>query len=121
MDYELLYDSEDFSVLLPDYLSDSVSDSSEIGEKSETVENSEYSEDSGSTGSVTLDSIYSNQVLIMESIDNLNNNVCILNENVVILHQAVLYGVGIVALLLFFKLVDYVIRIFNGTLGLGKV
>ena len=46
-EYELLYGDEDISVLLPTYLADTVSGSSEVGEnESENGEDLEYSEDS---------------------------------------------------------------------------
>lgn len=121
-DFQLLYDSEDFSVLLPTYLADSVSDSSEVGEiESENSEDPEYSEDSVDSASYTIDDLYINQVTLINQVDNLNSNICIMNDNLITLNNNVLFLIGVSALMLFFTLINYVIRIFNNTLGLGKV
>lgn len=120
-EYELLYGDEDISVLLPTYLADSVSDSSEVGEnESENGEDTEYSESSGVSTSFNIDDVYSNQITIINQLDNLNSNLCIMNDNLITLNNNVLYLIGVSALLLFFTLINYVIRIFNNTLGLGK-
>ena len=121
-EYELLYDSENFSVLLPSYLADLVSDSSEIGEiESENSEDFEYSENSGDTSSFTIDDVYSNQLTLISQLDNLNSNVCIMNENLITVNDHLMFLIGVSALALFFTLVNFAIRIFNNTLGLGKV
>lgn len=120
-EYELLYSDEDISVLLPTYLADSVSDSSEVGEnESEDGEDTEYSESSGVSTTFNIDDVYSNQITIINQLDNLNSNLCIMNDNLITLNNNVLYLIGVSALLLFFTLINYVIRIFNNTLGLGK-
>lgn len=119
--YDTLYHSESFDVLVPTYLADSVSSSGENSEnESENGENSEYLEDSGDSSSSDFDGVISNQVLIQEQIDNLNSNICIMNDNLIKLNNNVLYLIGINALVLFFTLVNFAIRIFNNTLGLGK-
>ena len=121
-EFQLLYDSEDFSVLLPSYLADSVSDSVEVGEnESENGEDLERSEDSGDSSSFDFDNVLSNQAIIIDQLDNLNNNLCILNDNLISVHDKLLYLIGVTALLLFFTLVNFAIRILNNTLGLGKV
>ena len=121
-DFELLYDSEDFSVLLPGYLADSVSDSSEIGEtESENGEDIEYSENSGDTSSFTIDDVYANQITLINQLDILNSNVCIMNDNLITVNDHLMFLIGVSALALFFTLVNFAIRIFNNTLGLGKV
>lgn len=121
-DFQLLYDNEVFSVYLPTYLADPVSTSAEESENErENGEDSEYSENTGDTSSYDLDNVVSNQVLIQEQIDNLNNNVCILNDNLIKVNNVLLFCTGVSTLLLFFTLVNFAIRIFNNTLGLGKV
>lgn len=120
-EFQLLYDSEDFSVLLPNYLSDSLSSSSEVGEnESENAENFERGEDSSSSTTFSIDDVYSNQITMIEQIDNLNSNLCIMNDNLILVNNNLLYLIGVSALLLFFTLVNFAIRIFNNTLGLGK-
>lgn len=120
-EYELLYGDEDISVLLPTYLVDSVSDSSEVREnESKDGEDIEYSESSGVSTTFNIDDVYSNQITIINQLDNLNSNLCIMNDNLITLNNNVLYLIGVSALLLFFTLINYVIRIFNNTLGLGK-
>ena len=121
-DFQLLYDSEDFSILLPNYLADSVSDSLEVGEnESQNGEDLERSENTGDTSSFDFDNVLSNQAIIITQLDNLNSNICILNDNLISVHDKLLYLIGVSALLLFFTLVNFAIRIFNNTLGLGKV
>lgn len=121
-EYELLYDSEDFSVLLPNYLGDSVFDSSEVGEiESENGEDFEYSEDSGDINTFTIDDVYANQLALITQVDNLNSNVCIMNDNLIKVNNNLLFLIGVSALALFFTFVNFAIRIFNNTLGLGKV
>lgn len=121
-DFQLLFDSEDFSVLLPTYLASSVSDSSEVGEtETENGEDDQYNQDPGDSSSYDLVDVYSNQVIMISAIDNLNSNVCIMNENLITMNSNLLFLIGVSALALFFTLVNFVIRIFNNTLGLGKV
>lgn len=121
-EFQLLYSDEDISVLVPTYLADSVSDSVKNREnESENGEDLEYSEDSAVSSTFTIDDVYSNQVFMIDQIDNLNSNLCIMNDNLIQLNNNVLYLIGVTALLLFFTLINFVIRIFNNTLGLGKV
>lgn len=121
-DFQLLYDSEDFSVLLPTYLASAVSDSSEIGQtETENGEDDQYNQDTDNSSSYNLDDVYANQVTMIAAIDNLNSNVCIMNDNLITMNSNLLYLIGVSALALFFTLVNFVIRIFNNTLGLGKV
>lgn len=120
-EYNVLYSSEDFTVSVPTYLFDSSSDSLETGEiESENGEDSERSEDSGVTTNFIIDDVYSNQLQIISQIDNLNSNLCIMNDNLIQVNNNLLYLIGVCALLLFFTLINFVIRIFNNTLGLGK-
>lgn len=120
--FQVLFDSEDFSVLLPTYLASAVSDSSEVGEvENENGEDYQYSEDSGDSSSVTLDDVYANQVTMNESLDLLNSNLCVMNDNLIVIHNNLLFLIGVSALALFFTLVNFAIRIFNNTLGLGRV
>ena len=57
-EYELLYGDEDISVLLPTYLADTVSGSSEVGEnESENGEDLEYSEDSDVSSTFSIDDV----------------------------------------------------------------
>lgn len=121
-EFQFLYDSEDFSVLLPNYLADTVSNSVEVGENEfEDGEDIERSEDSDNTSSVDYNDVLSNQAIIIEQLDYLNSNLCILNDNLISVHDKLLYLIGVTALLLFFTLVNFAIRILNNTLGLGKV
>ena len=120
-EYELLYDSEDFSVLLPGYLADSVSSPSEVGEnESENGEDIEYSENTGDNASFTIDDVYTNQLTLISQLDNLNSNVCIMNDNLITVNDHLMFLIGVSTLALFFTLVNFAIRIFNNTLGLGK-
>lgn len=120
-EFDTLLDSEDLDVSVAADSSDTLSRSSENSEdESENGENSEHLEDSGDSDSYDFESLISNQLLIQEQIDNLNSNVCIMNDNLITLNNNMLYVIGINALLLFFTLVNFAIRIFNNTLGLGK-
>lgn len=121
MGYETLYTDENITVLLPDYLSDSLSDSdTESENERENAEDNQLSEDSDTSGNNDYSDILANQILISEQIDNLNSNVCIMNDNLITLNSNILYLIGINALILFFSLVQIVYRIFVNTLCLGK-
>lgn len=120
-EFQLLYGDEDISVLVPNYLVGSDSDSLEEREdESENIEDTEYSETSGSSSVFSIDDVYNNQITMILSIENLNSNVCIMNDNLIMVNNNLLYLIGVSALLLFFTLVNFVIRIFNNTLGLGR-
>ena len=115
MDDVTIYDSQDFSVLVPASLlsSDDSSDSIEESE-GENQEDSEPLQDSGDSSSYDLDDVYTYEVEISEQIDNLNTNICILNENIkfcVLLLFVVVVGI----------IFRFVISLFNNVLGLGQV
>ena len=115
MDDVTIYDSQDFSVLVPASIlsSDDSSDSIEEyeGENEEVIE---PGQDSGDSSSYDLDDVYTYEVEISEQIDNLNTNICILNENIkfcVLLLFVVVVGI----------IFRFVISLFNNVLGLGQV
>lgn len=115
MDDVTIYDSQDFSVLVPTSLlgSDDSSDSIEEYE-GENEKDIEPVQDSGDSSSYDLDDVYSYEVEISEQIDNLNSNICILNENIkfcVLLMFVVVVGI----------IFRFVISLFNNVLGLGQV
>lgn len=112
-DYNIIYDSEDFSILSPSYLdtSDSVTNQEGIdGENEETTSDiqSDYIDYSD-----YYNNIIDNQLLIVSQIDNLNENINVLNENLKIsigLNFALCVGI---AIFIFW-------RILNNLLGIGK-
>lgn len=121
-EFQLLYDDENVSVLLPTYLTDSLSDSLQESEvETENGEDSEYSEDSGDNSVGSIDDVIAYEVILSDQINNLNSNVCILNDNLIKVNSNLLFLIGVSSLALFFTLVNIAIRIFNNTLGLGKV
>ena len=115
MDDVTIYDSQNFSVLVPASLlsSDDSSDSIEEYE-GENEKAFEYLQDSRDSSTYDLDDVYSYEVEISEQIDNLNTNICILNENIkfsVLLLFVVVVGI----------IFRFVISLFNNVLGLGQV
>jgi len=121
-EFQLLYDDENVSVLLPTYLADTVSDSFQESEiETENGEDSQYSENSGDYSVGSIDDVIANENIIINQLDTLNSNLCIFNDNLIKVNSNLLFLIGVSALALFFTLVNFVIRIFNNTLGLGKV
>ena len=121
-EFQLLYDDENVSVLLPTYLVDTLSSSDQESEmEGENFEDSEFSENSGDSSVGSIDDVIINQNTIIAQIDNLNSNLCVFNDNLIILNNNLLFLIGVSSLALFFTLVNFAIRIFNNTLGLGKV
>lgn len=115
MDDVTIYDSQDFSVLVPASLFGSYDSSDSVEEyEGENEKNSESLQDSGNTSTYDIDDVYSYEVIISEQIDNLNSNICILNENIkfcVLLLFVVVVGI----------IFRFVISLFNNVLGLGQV
>lgn len=115
MDDVTIYDSQDFSVLVSASLlsSDDSSDTFEEYE-GENQEDIELVQNSGDSSSYDLDDVYTYEVEISEQIDNLNTNICILNENIkfcVLLLFVVVVGI----------IFRFVISLFYNVLGLGQV
>ena len=84
--------------------------SSETGEDSEY--NTDYSDILGSIDSTTTLSLEQIESLSVQ-VDNLNNNICILNENIRL-------GVGFSFCILIILCVRVVFSLFNKVLGLGQ-
>lgn len=112
-DYNIIYDSEDFSILSPSYLdsSDSVTDQEGIdGENEEVFSNTEVDYPDYTD---YYNNIIDNQLLIQSQVDNLNENIIVLNDNLKImcgLNFALCAGI---AIFIFW-------RILNNLLGIGK-
>ena len=83
-DYNIIYDSEDFTVLSPSYIDSIDSTSDQEGFDGEEEETSDDIESSDIDYTDYYNNIIDNQLLIQSQIDNLNENVCTLNHNLVI-------------------------------------
>ena len=112
-DYNIIYDSEDFTVLSPSYIDSSFSASNEEGFDGEEEESSSDIESSDIDYSDYYNSIIDNQLLIQSQIDNLNENVCTLNTNLVI-------TCGLLCTIVIITVVKLGWYILNNLLGLGN-
>lgn len=112
-DYNIIYDSEDFSILSPSYLDTSDSVTDQEGIDGENEETSSDTQNDYIDYSDYYNNIIDNQLLIESQIDNLNENINVLNENLKIsigLNFALCVGI---AIFIFW-------RILNNLLGIGK-
>lgn len=112
-DYNLIYDSEDFSVLSPRYIDSSDSVTGQEGIEGENEEISSDIESSDFDYSDYYNNIIDNQLLIQSQIDNLNSNVCTLNHNLVI-------TCGLLCTIVIITVVKLGWYILNNLLGLGN-
>ena len=113
--YDELYSDENISVLAPDFLDDYVLyTSSEEDTELEEGENLESDEESNLDYSSSLDDVNSSLESLIIQVDNLNENVCVMNENLKLC-------IGLICAVVFFLLVRTCSYILNSILGLGKV
>ena len=83
MAYVELYSDENLSVLYPTYLDDLILSSDQEQElEGENDQVSESDQDSDIDYTSYFDNVIANQEVLIEQIDNLNTNVCTLNDNV---------------------------------------
>lgn len=115
MAYVELYSDENMSVLYPTYLDDPFLSSDQEQEmEGENDQVGESDQDSGIDYTSYFDNVIANQEVLSEQIDNLNTNVCTLNDNVNFLTT-------IVFVLLFAEMIKFVSLILNKVLGLSQV
>ena len=82
MAYVELYSDENLSVLYPTYLDNNVLSSDQEQElEGENDQDRESDQNSDIDYSSYLDDVVANQEILSEQIDNLNTNVCTLNDN----------------------------------------
>lgn len=115
MAYVELYSDENLSVLYPTYLDDNVLSSDQEQElEGENNQDRELDQNSDIDYSSYFDDVVANQEILSEQIDNLNTNVCTLNDNVNFLTT-------IIFVLLFAEMIKFVSLILNKVLGLSQV
>lgn len=112
-DYNIIYDSENVTVLSPSYLDSLDSTSDQEGIDGEEEESSLDSETNNIDYTDYYNSLIDNQLLIESQIDNLNENVNVLNENL-----KVVIGLNFAVCVLLFIVCFW--RILNNLLGVGK-
>ena len=112
--YDELYSDENISVLAPDFLDDYVLySSSEEDSELEESEDLESGEESNIDYSSDFDDVNSSLESLMIQVDNLNENVCVVNENLK-------FCIGLTCAIVFFLVVKTCSYILNTILGLGK-
>ena len=112
--YDELYSDEIISVLAPDFLDDYVFYSStEEDTELEESEDLESVEESSLDYSSDFDDVNSSLESLMVQVDNLNENVCVVNENLK-------FCIGLTCAIVFFLVVKTCSYILNTILGLGK-
>lgn len=115
MAYVELYSDENLSVLYPTYLDNNVLSSDQEQElEGENNQDRELNQNSDIDYTSYFDNVIANQEVLSEQIDNLNTNVCTLNDNVNFLTT-------IVFVLLFAEMIKFVSLILNKVLGLSQV
>ena len=112
--YDELYSDENITVLAPDFLDDYVLyTSSEEDSKLEESEDLEPGEESYIDYSSDFDDVNSSLESLMVQVDNLNENVCVVNENLK-------FCIGLTCAIVFFLVIKTCSYILNTILGLGK-